>query len=491
MKCQWHLKLKIMFASSTNNKKQYSVFRDLNSRVSANTEIEIAPLRKLSIEECSTMYRNSPLARKIVNIYPREAYNLGYKILDDNGNILEQDNEIILKSFLNASIYARIYGHCFIYYQFNDNSLRTKPVTLGAKPVDYKLFYNMIKKADFWQKENFDYHKDRIVKFTGVDAFLPLDNQKYFISEQFKSDSIFDSLVQSLFDEFTSKTYGKHILENLSYLLVGMKGLSSRVATTKGKGVVDDRMNMISEERDMSRVFSFDLDNEKIEFITQSLNGVRDMIQEFKEAVSVASEYPYDKLFEKPPAQSMGGSGMQNQLVARFLWVEKIHDWAKFEWKDKYIELFNRIYGVDAYTFELPFKFNMTDLERAELENIAADRTTKLVNAGIITETEARTSYLESKFTLNLALMSPDEFEKYKEEKAEKALEIANGQNTETDENDINDNNNNGDDSNEDSLRLASLSLEDWRELSKVNFDDMSEYINEFVTINNAGGIKE
>ena len=487
-----------MFVQSpTSNKRQYSVFKDLNSKATQTSEIVISPIQKLSPDECNSLYRNSPLSRKIVKLYPQEAFNLGYVIKDSNGEIIEQDNRIVLKSFLNASMYARIYGHCFVYYSFSDNSTRLKPLEPNPElvPTSYKLFYNMQKIGDFWEKNNVKYHKSKIMKFTGVDAFLPLDNYDYIIDETLKSDSIFDSLIQSLYDEFSGKTYGKHILENLSYLLVGMKGLASKVATTKGKSVVDDRMQTISDERDMSRVFSYDLENEEIEFINQSLTGVRDMIQEFKEAVSAASEYPYDKLFEKPPIQQMGGSGMQNQLVARFLWAEKVHDWARFEWLDNYIDFFDRLYGKDNYELEIPFKFNMTDLEKAELEDKASQRTERLINAGVIVDSEARTGYKDAKFTLNLALMSDEEFEKYKEEKVKQAEELAAKQaapneEQKSDKKDGNDNSNSrgtssDTDNNTDSMQLESLSVKDWEELAIVNFNEMSEYVDEVISINN------
>jgi len=452
--------------------RSYSVFRDLTNRIDESNNIVISDFKRLSMMEASNLYRNSNLARKIVDLYPKASFNFGYELKDKDGNILDKDNDIILNAFLEASIHSRIYGHCFIYFELSDNKI-DKPVTNKELTIDgYKLFYRMVDKRDFWEKDEFIYHKDRVILFQGVKNFLPLD---YVISNKdasFFSDSILDSLVSSLYDNFITRSYSKYILENLSYLLVGMSGLSAKVAsgTNDAKKNVEERMNKINLQRNVSRLFTYDLNNEDIKFITQTLSGVKDLLQEFKENVAVESDIPYDKLFETGSGGSMGGSGIQNQLVARFLWTERKHDWSKENWLPHYKELFTKLKKIENNVVEIPFNSQLTEIEKAELQNIGADRIKKLIESGVISATEARTGYRESNYNLNISL----------EDDKKLVTEKLNSNNPDETQN----TNQENADLNSDAFELMKIvSKEDWDEIANIDFEDVKNLASEVAKI--------
>lgn len=327
----------------------------------------------------------------------------------------------------------------------------------------------MYDRRDFWEKENQIYHKDRVILFHGLKNFINLDY--VFQNEDISIfyDSVLDSLAASLYDNFMSKSFAKYILENLSYLLVGMTGLSAKVASNSpdGKNALQERMNKINAQKNVSRIFAYDLNNEDIKFITQTLSGVKELIGEFKDSVAADSGIPYEKLFEAGNNSSMVSSGMQNQLVARFLWSEKKHEWAKENWLPKYKELFSKLKKVDDSSHvKIPFGMQLTDLEKAELQNLGADRIKKLIDSGVISANEARTGYRYDEYSLNISLEENPILEN-------KSSSIADNF-TQT-ENKI---------TNEDVADFfKSISNEDWDEIADINFEDLEKVADELVKI--------
>ena len=454
------------------NISQFSIFNDLSNSSSSTSEIPVSTFKRLSIEDASNLYRSNRLARKIVELFPKTAFNFGYELHDNDGNIIEKDNDIVLNAFLEASIHSRIYGHCFIYFELSDNKI-DKPVTSDNLQITgYKLFFRMYDRRDFWEKENQIYHKDRVILFHGLKNFINLDY--VFQNEDISIfyDSVLDSLAASLYDNFMSKSYAKYILENLSYLLVGMTGLSAKVASNlpEGRNALQERMKKINAQKNVSRIFAYDLNNEDIKFITQTLSGVKELIAEFKESVSAESGIPYDKLFEAENSSSMGGSGIQNQLVARFLWAEKKHDWAKENWLVKYKELFTKLKKVtDTSRVMIPFGTQLTDLEKAELQNLGADRIKKLIESGVISANEARTGYEGDEYSLNISLEKNPILENKKSSISENITQT---------ENKI---------TNEDVADFfKSISNEDWDEIADIDFEDLEKVANELIIIGSA-----
>lgn len=451
------------FLNSGNqaNNKTYSIFNNLTNRIDESNQIVIGEFQKLTQHECSNLYRNSNLARKIINLYPEKAFNIGYQIkLKSDGQIVEQNDEILLEAFREASIYSRLYGHCFLYLELSDGKRLESIKSFDLQITGYKLFYQMYEKIDFWEKENFFYHKDRVLLWKGVDSRLPLDFPK-IDDVMHKYDSIFDSLVTAIYDNFITKSYAKYILENLSYLLIGQSGLAAKVSQAKvtGKDTVGERMTQINLERNLSRIFSYDLNNEDVKFISQTIAGVKDLIQEFKENVAVESEYPYDKLFEVNAGSSSLGSGVQNQLVARFLWAETKHEWTKSNWLPHYIKLFKKLRDYKKIKVEIPFIFSMTELEKAELENLGADRVKKLIESGVITPNEARTGYQGNEYKLNIKLDTNEKIEVNENESLE---------------------------TNQDAFELINiLSNKDWEEIAKISFADIEKLADQTIEVAN------
>jgi hypothetical protein len=183
---------------------------------------------------------------------------------------------------------------------------------------------------------------------------------------------------------------------------MGLDNLAATSKSDEGRNYIFERLTSVNVNRNVSRILTYDKTKESISFISQSISGIKDVISEIKQIFISVSDYPYNQIFEEISGSQLG-SGTAIQLIERMLWLEKIIDWINQNWLKHYTKLFKLIYG-DSVKVEIPFKIGLTALEKAELENIGADRIKKLIDSGVITVDEARTGYKDDEYTLNIVL---------------------------------------------------------------------------------------
>lgn len=370
-----------------------------------NDEIT-SSFRKLNPTELNNIFRNSNLIRKIISKFPRKAYLIGYKVLDNSGEIIEKNNQILLKAFMESSIRARIYGRCICELRLN--SLPDKPIKTSDVLIGYKIHNTTNLVGDFYEfNKEFLYkvHKSKVLIFNGsLNYQYNINDSDYYLNDDY-SDSIIQGLYNSFTDYLESNAAGKYILKNLSYLLIGIENLGNMSKNDIGKQMVMGRLTDLNENRNIGRVIAFDKKYEEIQFISQTISGFSEIVDELKTFFASETEYPIEELFDKSSSQNIG-SGIQNQMIARNLWATRCNEWTVENWLDKYISFYSNYYDMDNYRIEIPLVLEMSEKEKIDIQKTSAERDKILVDIGAITPDEVRNTYKGNEFNININIDS-------------------------------------------------------------------------------------
>jgi Protein of unknown function (DUF1073) len=372
-----------------------SVIRNFIGQV-RNTDDTYEGFQPIGDAEIDQIFRDDFLIQKIISKYPKSAKSTGYKLLNNKGDIVSENDVFVLEAFTEASIMGRKYGKAYLV--FFDQGKKNIELSKKSKLKSFKIKFDLTLEDIFYNVDDEKVHKSKVFTFLGNRTYLKdinLDDNNY-------SDSVIQGLKKAFFNYTNSNRVAYYILANLSYLTMGIDGLGSKVGTDEGKKVVLERLVAVNMHRDISRILAYDKGKEDIGFVSQTFSGVSEVLADIKNILMTYSDYPNDQLFEDTPKQSLG-SGISNQLIARMLWAARLKNWVEENWLSNYTRLFNTIMG-EGYSIEIPFKVDMTELEKAEIENKGAERIKKLLESGMISINEARTGYKSDEYTLNIAL---------------------------------------------------------------------------------------
>lgn len=376
----------------------------------SGNELSVLDINRLTESELHALYNNSKTIAKIVTRYPELARSTGYVYKDSS--IIERNLPNVLEMFYNASIEARLYGwcNCLMITESGGNDY-TKPYKLGDRVLGYETNYiEYERKNDYYIPLKFgsvseedlarmsQVHYTRLLFFYG-DRTLRRGVNLY-------NDDKYQSLIQSTIVDFRnyimSIENARRVLGNASYLLLGIDNLGTLLRTTQGRDQLLSRLLSINVNRSANRAIAFDKQNESLSFISQTLAGFKDIIEETRFALVASSNLPYAELFGDTRGNSLG-TGVNNQLVQRYLLAEKTKTFVENNWVDNYLTYLSRKYN-NTGTIEIPLQVTLTQLEKAELEEKAANRTEKLIRSGVITTDEARSNYRGDEFTLDITL---------------------------------------------------------------------------------------
>ena len=374
------------------------VMSSLSRRSSVDdTDIGVSFTRLTDIE-LEYQFRNSTLIQKIIKKYPMEAKSIGYQLINSTGVVIEESNEILLEAFKEASIFSRLYSRCFLYLDFDDPN-DEKPVKKESMLTGFKIYFDLYLEGDFFINNKEKIHRDRIIEFIGVKSY-----SKTALNEDYNyADSVLQGLNKSMTDYVDNNENAKFIIKNLSYLTVGIDNLGNMSKSDEGRSMIFDRLITLNMNRSINKTIAYDKKSEIIGFVSQTISGINDVINQLKEIFVSETDYPVEELFEQAPSQKLG-SGVQNQLIARYLWARRCRNWTINNWMQYYTTYFSRTKDMNGIKINIPFIVDLTEEERANVENIGADRIKKLIDAGVIDVEEARTGYLGNKYTLNIKL---------------------------------------------------------------------------------------
>lgn len=356
-------------------------------------------LTSLDNKQLNTLFRRSFLLRKVVTLFPKDAASAGYIVKDESDKIIATTDTLVIRAFEETSMNARLYGkaHCILE---SEKSSLLSPLS-NDLIMGYKVKIKLKRKGDYYftDKDVKYAHKSRVFTFIGVRTFVEdteIDDDEY-------SESVLTGLLVSVKDFLVSSQYGRKILKNLSNLTIGMKGLGMHLKSNKGKAQISERMIAFDMNRNLDNAIAYDLENEKVEYVTQSLAQVPEFLSELKTVFVSNTEYPMDKLFNESTRSGLS-SGYQNQLIVRFQWAEQVKRWSELNYHPHLNRLYNSLTPESKLKIEIPLPLSLTDQEIAEVEEKTANKLVSLKNAGIITADEARNSYKGKVVNLNVIL---------------------------------------------------------------------------------------
>lgn len=353
---------------------------------------------KLTDVQISEIYEHNKLIQKIVNKYPEEFKTLGYEIRDINGELIEKNNENLLNAFKEALIASRLYGRAFLKLEFDDFN-DERPVKRNSVLLGHSIHYDLNQNGDFFNIDDLPVHFTRVIEFIGEKTY-----RKYVK----KNDPNYcQSVIQSLYNSFKNyidnNNSAKYLLNNIAYLTIGIENLGNMQISDEGKKIVFDRLNTLNINRNIGRLLAYDKSKEIIGFINQSLTGVNELIDQAKSILASETDYPVSEIFDLSQSQALG-SGIQNQLVARYLWARRVRNWTINNVLPYLKMYFQRTRDMTNLEIWIPFIVDLTDEEKASIEKLAAERSKMLIEAGVITPAEARSSYRGDMFSLNIVL---------------------------------------------------------------------------------------
>lgn len=381
----------------TTDSKALAQLLNAMANLGGNSHFLTGSIVTLSDVEYNNMFRKSNLIRKIISMLPYEASNAGYTVKKSSGEVLSEKNILIANAFCEAAIHARLYGKSYLVLQTSQDD--DKPLKPNDIVISNIIYRSLELSGDFYIDKQGDKisHVTKTFLFFGNRSFIgcDVDNKNY-------ADSILMGLISTLNDFLSSTKYSTKILQNLSNLTIGMKNLGMKLRSTTGKQEINDRLTSFDMNRAIDTSIAYDLDNENVDYITQTLSGIPDILSEMKNLFIASTEYTSDKLF--PSQQSSGiSSGLQNQLIVRFEWATQVKEWAESNYLENLYKLYKTISNIDI-TISIPLPLELTDMEKMELEVDASNRNKNLIELQIITAKEARKAYERESFSIDIVL---------------------------------------------------------------------------------------
>ncbi len=380
----------------------FGIFNKALNKTGADDEVAtLSSYHRLNHNELCNLYNKDPLIAKFVDKFPEEAEKNGYVIYNQQGEVIEHDNTLVLEMLKEALIYSRIYGRCYLAMEFESEN--KAPIMPNDTLKNYTLNYYAEHEHDddpFYVIENVEYNKTKVYHIIHKKTYMwnvTKHEEQYQIGLIQKIADIVDTYVSSV-------KVGKYILQNLSYLLMGIKGLSAKSKTDGGFQEILARLVSVGRNRNISRAVAYDMENEQLSFISQTLTGVESVINPIKTLLLACDEYPGDQIFEDIVIRGNPATvGTNNQLINRMLWGEKKKNWSETHFLPVLKQIYYAIYG-DGLKIEIPFKVSLTRLEWAQVEKLASERSKNLKDSGIVSPEELRTGYEGDEFTLNITL---------------------------------------------------------------------------------------
>jgi phage-related protein (TIGR01555 family) len=396
----------------------------LGSSRDKSASVAIAPTERLSVEECQSLCRDNGLLNNVVECYPSEAAKSWFLLTSDTADVsdlfvymslgqkatrlINDDCRNLKDYFERASILARRFGDCYLLLGIADGQDTDKPVDFNRIDafVGVSLSRQVTRKEDLYEVNGVLWHPDRILRFCGV----PLYDQDG------KLEPNSDSVLQNIFTAFSRWEMGNvasaAMLADYNFLTIGIKGLGQALRTDNFSGTqggiqgLFSRLLSIDMNRSISRSIAHDLDNEKIEMISRTWGGAKDILESLKDALSSATNIPRWRMFN-----DQTGGGLSNSVntvhIAQSDWKDRVKSYKETQWRShlEYIlEICTNAKDAPVIGDKLkiavvfPTGSYISDVEQIQIEKEAAERSKILIDSGIISPDEARNCYRGSEF---------------------------------------------------------------------------------------------
>ena len=390
--------------------------------------------------EAEQMYAGDDIARRIVEIIPRECLKNGIEFegLEELTTDVEQE-WFRLKGperFFEAACWAKIYGGAALFMATGEDPEEFKK-PLNPKNFDrieslvlFSKWELLVRSTDletdindpnygqpkyYWltpRKGNIStlfsvkIHHSRLIRFDG--KALPL---RLKVFNRYWGDSVYTGVKEALTDYGLSHGSMASVLQEFRQVVYSMKDLIDALASPDSQDLTN-RLSKLNAARSVFGVWFKDAD-EEIEFHSDNFAGVKDMLQALKERFQGCTDIPHTVLFNESASAAGGGMGQSGQSQD-----ENWHSFLTGEQTNYYTAKFDQLFvnmlqapggptqGEEPEGWDWKFKpiKTMDANGQADLETKQLTNTSKRMEMGVDDSLDAMEKHNPEKFAqLNIS----------------------------------------------------------------------------------------
>lgn len=380
-----------------NDKRAYSTF--VNKKRLSMQGME---------QELNAMYRTDWLSGKIVDIVPNDMTREWRTFIsddlspEDREKLEKEEERLALQAAFNeAHKWGRLYGGGFILLAVDDGKDPKEPLiideikegqlkhitvldrhrlTRGTQiqtnplkpnfgfPVSYRL-----------NETDVEIHHTRVIRFDGIK--LPYDE---FRHNGYWSDSVLDRLYDSITNFNTATNSSASMVYEAIVDIVKIKNFMGYLETDEGEKLLRKRISMANTMKSFNNTLILD-GEEDYTSKSNAFSGLPDLVRTFGQIMSGASDIPATRLFgDSPKGLNSTGEGE----------LKNYYDKIRADQNNIYGPMLNqfdiimaRNIGIDnpeLLNYEFNSLFQMTDAEKADLENKNALRDQTYIDLDVV-----------------------------------------------------------------------------------------------------------
>lgn len=286
---------------------------------------------RLSETDCRNLYTYSGLARKIARLPVYDGFRKKFTIEADTDNIIVNEEFKRLNAWrrlTQAGTWARGYGGAIMVVFANDGRLLDEPLDENnirdiEKIEIYQRWRGMraswyldpmdpkYAETETWVinpvtqfPKNFTVHESRCIVFDGEDVDPTVRQGNYWWG-----DSVYQAIYQRLRGLGESYNNVEHIIGEFIIMVQYLKGLAMKIGDNSEEDIVK-RVQIQNLTRHLMGTYLADADGEKVERMSATTTGLRDLMEVLMMAVSAECNIPIRKLFGTPiQAAGLGKDG--------------------------------------------------------------------------------------------------------------------------------------------------------------------------------------
>lgn len=367
------------------------------------------PLNEQTVEQ---IYSAGKLARRIIDLLPRDATREWIKFKDDQPKIKDEVDRLQIRSKVaEAWNKARLYGGSGILLNtgeppekwkepldfkriqkfvslivFNRHELQVTTQDIETNPNEPN--FNMPKQYSYQPRianpemNNVVIHHTRIVRFDGE----PLPDLMQ-ANNEYWGDSVLTGVLEELTDYNASYAGVATLVQDFRLLLYTIEGLSKDFAAGQENKI---RKRVLTMNLVRSILGTFVLDNdEKLESMSPNVSNLDKLLQEMKLRLQAATDIPHTILFNESPS-GMSATGKSEERI----WYDYVASQQEIYLQSRLDQLFKVMFLAKEgptggrepkdWTYDFVPLWQLSDKEIAETKKLNMETDKGYVEIGVL-----------------------------------------------------------------------------------------------------------
>lgn len=409
----------------------------------------------LQQEELNRLYTGSWLCRRIVDLVPSECTRAGWEITLGKETSQAQRNRFqklvaegetmgIRNAVREGLRLARFQGGAVVVMICDDGLPASEPLNparlrriKGLYPMDCRRIWPAPGWSGVGSPEAYEFivNRDEDMKRVGLEDFETVTIHSSRLL-RFEGDRVpYDylgqvnwwgiSVLQSVWEVFkryeTGQKSASDILMDFSLWVHKIKGLAGMIASGM-EDAIQTRLQVNAMARGVLGGMAIDADGEEVAFLTRSVAGVHDILDDLKNEVQGASRIPHTKLWGTSPS-GLGADGRSEDAS----FAQEIHQW-QTDHLDRPLRQFYEVLAncrdgnakmdlPDEWKVKFTSTFVLNENEQAELRSKVAQSDSTYVTAQVLQPHEVAVArFGGADWTMETNLIDRDKDGKIKQE---------------------------------------------------------------------------